>query len=749
MAIIAVIILILYYYFFVIFEKSIAKPQNISKPVVNLNNEVSNGNKLKSDEYFDYDTQIIKGPFEYLISYDDVKKEITFTAPDNNYNNKLWTVPLISNYFWHDSKIVETNSCFNIPDNSKVKAEGKALYDYIQNNNLITDQQIGSSSKKIFHSDRLFYFKCNNNKIESLHTCPAGTILNDQIECEKIHSCLGQPDNFTFPDENSKFKYYKCINGKPRHEQCGVGEIFQYDKCVMPRNLCEVLSDGFLSSVDRKSFYNCVNGEAVLYHCPPYTYALNGKCESEVCENKVDNLVPITSNNGSFAFAGKYGQCKDGKLEKTFDCPYIWDHFETDVNILHLPQVFDLNKNTCTKPVLCENVKITDPNIIVPQYSYAKYLKNWGFSKIFDLLTGYKCDSSGNRIQVTLDPGELIINFRKTKISSNMADKIPMSDETKYYNVLNNRIEDCPPGTYFDGSECKARISNSFSFRHLDIFKFDNLHINGWIHPNRIDYLRKNVVCRGDYIPMNSVQACVHKDCTRFEFLYHLKGSIKLDDQFECAKFGGKIMKHNYANPYNLKLEFWDQRLTTDPKHLCTPGTNIKTGNFILDSTVYMTCNYDQPFVFCPSALTETVQSISNTTYACVPKQSVYELIVPKKVKILLYLNEVSSIEILNPTFVKIDSFTRHFQNATILNKHDIERWINNANAVSFYFTCDDSSKVKFNKLPTNPGNIYLEKSVLKINPNGIYDLIYDNPHAKYIKPDSYNLEDNVSDFRY
>lgn len=747
MAIIAVIILILYYYFFVIFEKNIDKPQNISKPVVDLKNEISNGNKLKPDEYYDYDSGLVKGPFEYSIHHDDIKKEISFTAPDNDYSNKIWSVPLISNYYWSDKKIVETDSCFNIPNNSNVKAEGKALYNYIQNNNLITDQQIGSLSKKIFHSDRLFYFKCNNNKIESLHSCPAGTILNDQIQCEKIHSCIGQPNNFTFPDENSKFKYFKCVNGKPRHEQCKPGEIFQYDKCVVPQNLCEVSSDGFLSNVDRKSFLNCVNGEAILFHCPPYTYALNGKCENEVCENKLDNMVPIISDNGTFAFAGKYGQCKDGKLIKTFECPTRWDYFDTDANILHLPQVFDLNTNSCTKPVLCENVKITDPNVIVPQYSYAKYLKNWGFSKVFDLLTGYKCDNSGNRIQVNMDPGELIINFKRTKISSNLSDKIPTSDATKYFNVLDNKIEDCPAGSFFDGSACKPKIPNSFSFKHLDIFKFDNLHINGWINPNRIDYTRKTVSCTGDYVPMNSVQACVHKDCTRFEFLFQVKGSIKLDNRFECAKSNDKIIKHKYENPHNLNLEFWDQRLVENPKNICTPGTNIKTGNFVLDSTVFMTCNHNQPFVFCPSALTETIQPISNT-YACVPKQSVYELIIPQKRKVLLYLNEILSIEILKPTFVTINTLTQYLTNTTTLNTFDIKQWIGN-NAVSFYFECDDLAKVKFNKLPTNPENIYLENGVLKMNQSGIYDIIYDHRQAKYLQPKQYNLEDSVIDFKY
>lgn len=749
MAIIAVFILILYYYIFVIFEKNIKKPQNLQKDVVHLNNELSNGIQLKSNEFYDYDSGTIKGPYQYSVNYNDITNELTFTAHDNDFNSKNWQFPLLPNYYWKDGKIVEKDSCFNVSNNSNVKAEGKILFDYIQNNNLITDHQIGNVSKnKVFHSDRLFYFKCNNNKIESLHSCPSGTLLNDHIQCEKIHTCTGQPDNYKYPDENSKFKYFNCINEKANHTSCPPGEIFEFNQCIVPENLCEVRSDGFLQDIDRTSFLNCKNGKAILHHCPPYTYVLNGICENEVCENMQDNLVPIKNDNGTFEYASQYAECKKGRVERTLDCPTLWNHWETDVQIFHLPQVFDLNQNSCTKPILCENIKITNPNVIIPQYSYAKYLKNWGLSQIFDLLTGYQCDSNGNRIQVDVNPGELIINFQRTKIPSTMALKIPVKDSTKYFDVQKDTLENCMPNTFFDGRECKPKIPNSFTFKHLDIFKFDGLYINGWLDPNNIEYASKQFSCTGDYRPMDSVQACVHKDCTKYQFLHRLKGSIKVDDEYECFRKGKNIEKHKYNNPYNLALEFWNQRLTTkrNPSDNCTFGTNIKTGNFILDSTVYMTCDTHQPFVFCPSKLTETIKSVGNT-FACSPYNSVYELVIPAKTTLLLYINEIAYIQIPNPTFVTINRLTLYLNTATLLDEREIRQRFNVLN-ISFHFKSDEPSTLYFKTLPTHPENVYIEKGNFRVNQVGIYDILY-NTSARYVKDFQYHLENSVSDLRY
>lgn len=750
MAIIAVIILILYYYIFVIFEPNIKKPQNLQKDVVYLNNELSSGIQLKSNQFYDYDSGTVKGPYQYSIQYDDVKNELTFTAHDNDFNSKIWKLPLLTNYYWKDGKIVEKDSCFNIQNNSNVKAEGKMLFDYIQNNNLITDHQIGGnvSNNKVFHSDRLFYFKCKNNKIESLHSCPSGTLLNDHIQCEQIHTCTGQPNNYKYPDENSKFKYFHCINEKAHHKSCPKGEIFEFNQCIVPQNLCEVRSDGFLQDVDRTSFLNCKNGKAILLHCPPYTYALNGECENEVCENMPNNLVPIKNDNGTFEYASQYAQCKNGRLEQTFDCPTLWNHWDTDAQILHLPQVFDTNKNSCTKPVLCENVKITNPNVIVPQYAYTKYLKNWGLSQIFDLITGYKCDSNGNRIQVNVNPGELIINFQRTKIESKMALKIPVIDPSKYFDVQNNTLVNCSPNTFFDGQECKPKNSDSFTFRHLDIFKFDNLYLNGWIHPERTEYKSKSFSCKKDYKKMDFIQACVHQDCAKYQFLHQLKGSIKVDNKYECFRRGQNIEKNEYDNPFNLKLEFWNQRLTTEknPQDVCTFGTNIKTGNFILDSTVYMTCNKNQPFVFCPSKWTETIEAVGNT-FACVPYNSVYQVKIPTQTKLLLYTNEILSIDIPKPAIVSIDNKKIYLNLATFLNEAKIRRDFNVTN-VYFHYECTEESTLHFKFLPTNPENVYIENGDLKVNQVGIYDIIFSRS-ARYAKEFQYNLESSVSDLRY
>lgn len=749
MAIIAVFILILYYYIFVLFEKKILKPQNLQKDVIYLNNELSNGTQLKSHEFYDYDSGIIKGSYHYSVDYNNMTNDLTFTAHDNDFNNQTWQFSLFTHYYWKDGKIIEKDSCFNVPNNSNVKAEGKILFDYIQSHHLITDHQIGNVSRnKVFHSNRLFYFKCNHNRIQSLHSCPAGTLLNDLIQCEKIHTCTGKPDNYKYPDEHSIFKYFTCLDEKTHHQSCPPGEIFEFDQCIVPENLCQVRSDGFLKDIDRTSFLNCRNGKALLHHCPPYTYALNGVCENEVCENKLNHLVAIPKDNGTFEYASQYGQCKNGRLEQTFECPTTWDHWDTDVQILHLPQVFDENTHSCTKPVLCKNVQITDPKVIVPQYAYAKYLKNWGLSQMFDLITGYTCDSHGNKIQVDVSPGELIINFQRTKIQSKMARQIPVKDSRQYFDVLKDTLENCPPHTFFDGLECKPKIPNAFTFRHLDIFKLDGLHINGWLHPNLAEYVAKPFSCSGDYRPMDSVQACVHKDCTKYQFLHQLKGSIKLDDEYECYRNRDNIEKHKYVNPYNLKLDFWNQRLTTDKnvQSICTFGTNIKTGNFILDSTIYMTCNTQQPFVFCPSKLTERIELVANT-YACLPNNSVYQITIPAETTLVLYMHEILHIEIPKPTFVKIQNTTVYLNSAILLNEEEINQKFSIYD-VSFYFKSEDSCTIYFKMLPTNPENVYIENGQLKVNQVGIYDII-NKRLVKYKKDFQYQLENSVSNLRY
>lgn len=263
-----------------------------------------------------------------------------FSAPDNNYNTQNWTLGLTTNYYWQKDKIVEKDSCFNMANDSTVKAEGKMLYDYVQNNILISDSYLGNLSQSVFHSSRIFYFKCQDNKIESLHSCPPGFILNELATCEQIHTCTGQVDGFKFPDANSKFRYFECIHEKSVLRTCPRGELFEYDTCIVPENLCAVKSDVFLKDLTRTSFMNCVHGHPVIINCPRFTYALNGKCESEYCENIHIGLVPIKIDNGTFEFAPKYGRCQDGRLAETFECPSIWNFFESDVSIMQLPPSF-------------------------------------------------------------------------------------------------------------------------------------------------------------------------------------------------------------------------------------------------------------------------------------------------------------------------------------------------------------------------------------------------------------------------
>lgn len=724
------------------FDKSIKKPQNLSKPVVNLNNEVLNGHTvvstLKTEEFYEFESGSVKGPYDFSIQYDVNQNKLVFSAPDNNFNTQNWTLSLTENYYWQLDKIVEKDKCFNAVNDSTVRAEGKLLYDYIQNNILIADNYLGNLSHSIFHSSRLFYFKCRDNKIESLHSCPSGTILNHKVKCEAIHNCTNQPDNLKFPDMNSKFRYFECIQEKTVSKICPAGELFEYDTCIAPTNICAVQPDAYVKDINRTTFMKCVNGQPQIFNCPPNMYALNGNCENEVCENVHQGMVPIKIDNGSFEYALRYGECVKGQLSQIFECPENWDSHLTNVNILHLPQVFDPMANACTKPILCENVKLTDPNVIIPQYAFAKYLKNWSFAHLFDLVRGYKCDANDNRIEVTLQPGELILNFQKTKIVSKRYGKIPTLNPAVYFDTASQMTHTCPQNSFFNGVECQMKIPNAFTFRHLDIFKMDNLYINEWMLPRVSEIASTTVVCDPDFQPMDFINACVHKKCFPYQFLHQVRGSIKIDNRYECVRIGSDIVKHEYRNPLNLELEFWNQRLAVNPEDLCTFGTKIKTGNFVLDSTIYMTCDRQQPFVFCPSSLTETIQDISGI-YACLPKDAVYESTIPSQLKIQLYLNEILNISIPENSNVTINTVTFFYNVNTTLTVEEMKRKFQVQN-VFCDFESDNTAIVHFKKLPTNPENTYLENRSLRTVQSGVYDVVFDR-NAHHVMPIQYELD--------
>lgn len=751
MAIVALIVVLFYYYFFVTFDETIKKPENLLKPVVNLNNEVLNGNAvvltLKAGEFYEFETGSVKGPYEFSIRHDGSQNKLIFSAHDNNFDTQNWTLSLTGNYYWQKDKIVEKDNCFNAANDTTVRAEGKTLYDYIQNNVLVSEKYLGNLSHRIFHSDRLFYFKCKDNKIASLHSCPPGTILNHKAKCEQLHTCTSQPDGFKFPDANSKFRYFECVQEKSVQKNCPTGELFEYDRCVAPTNICAVRQDAFVKDIDRKSFMKCIKGQPEIFNCPPYTYVLNGKCENEVCENVHHGLVPIEVDNGTFKYATKYGQCEKGRLLETFECPENWNDYETDVNILHLPQVFDPISKTCTKPTLCENVQLTDPNVVIPQYAYAKYLKNWGLAHTFDLVRGYKCDSNNNRrIEVAVAPGELILNFQKTKIVSKHYGKIPTINPAVYFDTETQTAHTCPQNSFFNGVECHPKLPNAFTFRHLDIFKMNNLYINGWMLPRVSETSLTRTACSPDFQHMDFINACVHKDCATFQFLHQIRGSIKIDSRHECVRIGSDIVKQEYSNPFNLELEFWNQRLVINPDDLCTFGTKIKTGNFVLDSTVYMTCQMEQPFVFCASHLTETVQEISGI-FACLPKDAVYESTIPPQTKIVLYPNEILNISIAENSTVTIDRVTLFYDVNTAITAQDIKRKFR-VQDVQCHFESDNAAIVHFKKLPTSPENTYLENRSLRRTQNGVYDIVFDR-YARHVTPIEYDLDYEIPQFRY
>ncbi|GFT59079.1 uncharacterized protein NPIL_204801 [Nephila pilipes] len=138
------------------------------------------------------------------------------------------------------------------------------------------------------------------------------------------------------------------------------------------------------------------------------------------------------------------------------------------------------------------------------------------------------------------------------------------------------------------------------------------------------------------------MQTCVHKDCKAYSFIRELKRPIKLDDEYQCVWDEPKIKKTRYDKLIG-KLDFWTQNFTTENKlNQCMIGSKVQTGNFVLDSTLYVTCKMHQPFVFCPSSSTigiEKVGTEQETTihYKILANNPPYAFIKDKKLQRFQY----------------------------------------------------------------------------------------------------------------
>ncbi|GBM91819.1 hypothetical protein AVEN_15698-1 [Araneus ventricosus] len=456
-------------------------------------------------------------------------------------------------------------------------------------------------------------------------------------------------------------------------------------------------------------------------------YVLDNKCEYDACENLDNKIVPfIKITQYPFVFSTSYGKCNLGKLTNIQKCPEKWDYFDTYIDVTQLPKVFD--GNSCETPKLCQNVELVDQDVIIPSYEYRKYLSTWEKSDLYDRIKGYKCDSNQQLQEVPIENGSFIKDFKIVNACDQGFMKFPTKNANVYFDCNTKTSETCLPDMFFNGSECVNRIQNAFQFKGLDIFKFKELKANNWIeHRSSINLLNDKPQCNSDeeYLPVLNI--CTHRDCKVFSsIIRELKKPIKLDDTFQCVWEDPRIKKIEYEKPFNnVYLNFWTQSFTTsNSKQInCTEGHRVQTGNFILDSTLYTTCKYHQPFVFCPSSSTKKIEKVHTNTFACSPKPEVFSYKLPANQSIEIFTNEIANIIVPKDATYTIN------QNPPIIVKDEKIITINEIKQLkknNFSFQANEVVTIEYNILSNNPPNTFFKNKVLKRVTNP-YSILHDN----------------------
>ena len=742
--------MIFYYWFFVAYSEKIDKPKNIANKYVDLDGNMYENDRIikKTNTPWDYSTQSNMNPFDYTISFQN--NNLLFTSL-----GKQWNVQLTPDFFWTGKQISEKDDCFG--KTGKVAAKGKYLFDYIQHHDLIDSSNTNAHSE-FSENLNLFYFKCKDEKIESLHKCPPGHIFDD-TDCKFNDVCRDKLDDYTYAHPSDNTKYYKCHQKMSVEKQCPAKQIFQFDACKSPDNICEVERDGYRVQYSKYTYGECIGGKMEMKTCMDGYHFYEGKCEYEKCFGKDNELVPFhETKHGIFSLTYKYGKCVNGKLKEQLRCPNNWNTFNVNgADVSHLPQVFENGK--CRDPQLCKNVKIIDKDAVVPAFNYRKHLATWTTSALFDRAVGYNCNSNGDLQKVHVPDDSLVIGFKIKNACSAEMTKVPTTRPSEYYDCTDNSVKTCQSNEFFDGSACSTKNPRAFRFNnHLDVFQFENLNYNNWMRARPSKPISYIPTCDADEVYVKERNLCVHPNCKQFLFISELRKPIKLDQTYQCVyDIRRKIKKERYYNPKGLALHFWQQTLGDDSMQSCTVGNKLSTGNFVMDSTVYATCLENQPFVFCPSNATDGIFQVSRDLYACKPKDKVYTQKLKRLEVVHLYVNEVDFISMPSNAKYKISLNNNMILKSTI-TKSETDLKIADIisdlppGADAFSFECNKATTLVYKTLVNNPPNTYiLNKNIHQIsNLDMHYDLVKDKETDKYLYYELYeNLKYSLSDFNY
>lgn len=550
-----------------------------------------------------------------------------------------------------DGTVVQTNPCTDELNGTNVRASGLDLYEYVRKHSNVVIEDLAAADRNqtsVYQENRIFYFNCSGGQIDSLHACRPGTVFGWE-KCEMVNPCTGVEEKKTFSDATDRHFYYECIEGYNHflRKKCPDGEIFHVDSCHGLPDLAEECEADktFHLPIDHKRFVVCSGGGPVLRVCPSGQMVVGRTCESDACHGKIDgSRVPMKDDESThvpFRYSPGYHECRGGRVVRSVLCPNDWDRsLSGGEDLTALPRVFKEGK--CVPPELCVNVQVeentTYPDHVVPAYHFRKRVREWRNAHLFDATFGYQCDRGGVKRKLDAPSGQSIKKFKFADGCGGGVTRVPLVNvATAYFDCVTKEEVDCQDEHYFDGERCRPRHSDAFSFGGVDMFRFEGLgEHDGWIGP--IDYSNEPPVepcVEPESVYLNGYNLCSHPDCAQFAYLAHLdKGFGFSHDGHTCYTDGSRIVK-TLAPLFDSEFDFWNQRGCIDDWHPrteeptkaapdCVFGTKIESGFFVLDSTVYKTCDAALPFVFCPSPKTTGIEMIGESRYACKPPEKFF-----------------------------------------------------------------------------------------------------------------------------
>ncbi|KAG8175192.1 hypothetical protein JTE90_022615 [Oedothorax gibbosus] len=516
---------------------------------------------------------------------------------------KDWIVTLPDHYDFRQGRIVPQDACAGLVDGSNIPATGPQLYQYLQRDELVPQPlpSFEPDATSTLQDKRVFYFSCRGGQIHQLHMCPPGQIFVDG--CQPINMCLGQTDGTLFSDPYNAHQYYECRNGSSDLNECPIGTHFIHDGCKdyeigiqCPGSDAKIL--------DSKTLLTCDGDLAKFETCPTgYQYFDTPHCENSACVGQLDGTklaLPMETEEHSIQYSPGFMICEGNRVAHIEMCPEQADLYLSPDQLSFLPQVFD--GQACTAPILCTNCTPTDPDIVVPVADFTKHVSEWPLSKHYDRVVGTRCNGT-TRIKTLLPAGQRIHStlLKPESACDGSTTQAVVAGFDKYYDCASNSVMNCANGKYFNGATCAPSNPRNHRHHNVDIFNMEPLSNSNWIVP--WNYLPKNQVIDAcstpGYVLNRQYNVCIHPDCEKFPFLSKTPFKIGLRDSSECVYQAGQIDKIPSSKPYL----FWSQRqvitITDDP---CQEGQNVRSGNFVMDSTLFATCDEDQPFVFCPSS---------------------------------------------------------------------------------------------------------------------------------------------------